>query len=164
MKETAVRWVEGRINGVLLRPLKMHSDERGWLAELYRTDELPPELVPLMGYLSVTHPGCTRGPHAHIRQTDYFGFVFPARFKLKLWDNRKDSATYGHTVTQVVGDTNLLIAVVPPGVVHGYKNISDQDGVILNFPNSLYAGKGRKESIDEIRYEDQQPVIFSMED
>jgi dTDP-4-dehydrorhamnose 3,5-epimerase len=50
--------------------------------------------------------------------------------------------------------------VVPPGVVHGYKNISDRDGMVLNYPDKLYKGWGKKEEVDEIRHEDKEDEFY----
>jgi len=44
--------------------------------------------------------------------------------------------------------------VVPPDVVHGYKNISDVDGLVVNCPDRLFAGWNRSEPVDEIRHEE----------
>jgi dTDP-4-dehydrorhamnose 3,5-epimerase len=155
-------WTEGQIDGVVVRPAKKNGDPRGWLCEIYRTDEIAGELTPVMGYVSVTHPGVTRGPHEHHQQTDIFGFLGPGGFKLKLWDNRKNSGTYGKTRTIIAGEDNPTITVIPPGVVHGYTNVSKTDGYVLNFPNRLYAGKGRKEPVDEVRYENATESGFVM--
>ena len=35
-----------------------------------------------------------------------------------------------------------------------YQNIGDADGIVINCPNRLYSGAGRKEEVDEIRHED----------
>ena len=48
------------IHGVIIKHLTLHEDERGWLAEIYRDDE--DHYQPVMGYVSVTHPGVARGP------------------------------------------------------------------------------------------------------
>jgi dTDP-4-dehydrorhamnose 3,5-epimerase len=53
-----------------------------------------------------------------------------------------------------VGENNPVFVIVPPGVVHAYQNIGAADAFVLNFPDRLYAGRGRKEPVDEIRYED----------
>lgn len=47
-----------------------------------------------------------------------------------------------------------VVIVVPPGVVHGYINIGATDALVLNLPNQLYAGRGKKFLVDEIRHED----------
>ena len=157
-----MEWSEGPIEGVDVRPLERRADDRGWLSETFRTDELPAELVPAMGYVSATRPGVTRGPHAHVEQTDMFVFTGPGTFRVRLWDDRVESPTQGNVMTIEVGEKRPAVVVVPPGVVHGYTNIGQCDAWALNFPNRLYAGSGRQQPVDEIRYEGRSDHPFSM--
>jgi dTDP-4-dehydrorhamnose 3,5-epimerase len=53
--------------------------------------------------------------------------------------------------------------LIPPGVVHAYKNVSEVPGLVVNFPNRLYAGEGRKGPVDEIRYEDRPGSPFVLD-
>jgi len=154
------RFSEGKINGVVVRELKKFFDKRGWLTELFRKDELEEEFLPAMAYISSTNPGVTRGPHEHWDQADYFCFIGPSNFKLRLWDNRKDSETFGSMMTLVVGETNPAAVLIPAGVVHGYQNVGETDGIVINCPNRLYAGAGRKEEVDEIRHENDGESTF----
>jgi dTDP-4-dehydrorhamnose 3,5-epimerase len=147
-------FIDGPIEGVVFKPVQLHADDRGWLAELYRHDELPSEIHPAMAYISETLPGVARGPHEHAAQTDYFVFLGPGEFVLYLWDTRAGSPTKGNKIKVVAGESNKQIVVIPPGIVHAYKNISDSPGWVINGPNRLYAGEGRKEVVDEIRHED----------
>ena len=137
--------------GVVLRPLKRFADSRGWLSELFRDDELPDCFEPTMGYLSVTHPGVARGPHEHRDQTDGFCFL-SGTFRLTLWENRAGRPR--QKVVMEVGEGNPVFITVPPGVVHAYENIGESDAYVLNFPDRLYAGWGKKETVDEIRHEE----------
>lgn len=140
--------MKSQFEGVVFTPLKKNEDERGWLYELFRTDELAEEHIPAMSYASWTHPGVERGPHEHHDQTDLFCFVGPGDFRLYLWDKA------GATREQyLVGHTNPMAVLVPPGVVHAYKNISNEIGLVFNGPNRLYAGPGKRYEIDEIRHE-----------
>src|SRR5215210_5790628 len=52
----------GAIQGVVVRDLKKHVDERGWLTELFRHDELETEFYPQMAYISQSEPQVQRGP------------------------------------------------------------------------------------------------------
>lgn len=143
--------IEAALPGVIARPLKRYTDPRGWLIELYRDDELPEGFKPTMGYLSLTHPDVARGPHEHVEQSD--GFVFlSGTFEVTLWENRPGKPRSKHVLT--AGEANPLFLVVPPGVVHAYRNVGVADAVVLNFPDRLYAGWGKKEPVDEIRHED----------
>jgi len=150
---------DGDIEGVFIKKMEMHADNRGWLGELFRKDESP-DFEPLMSYVSVTHPSFIRGPHEHKEQTDYFCFL--GKFRLYLWDNRKDSATYKNK--KILEDADRLIVVVPPGVVHAYKNTGKENAIVLNFPDRLYAGWNKKEKVDEIRYEDDAESPFRTQD
>jgi dTDP-4-dehydrorhamnose 3,5-epimerase len=139
------------IPGVIIVPLKKYADNRGWLTELFRNDELPEGFDVTMGYLSVTLPGVARGPHEHVDQTDLFAFL-SGEFELILWENRPGSPECKYSL--LVGENNPVAAFVPPGVVHAYRNVGSSDAFVLNFPNRLYAGWGKQEPVDEIRHED----------
>ena len=64
--------------------------------------------------------------------------------------------------TIVVGQENPSVVIVPAGVVHGYQNIGDTEGIVINCPNRLYRGAGRREEVDEIRHENDGLTIFRM--
>ncbi|CAG1066632.1 dTDP-4-dehydrorhamnose 3,5-epimerase [uncultured bacterium] len=144
---------EGPIEGVVIKKLKRFSDERGWLMELYRADEVDTEYHPVMTYVSLTRPGIARGPHEHIDQADYFCFAGPSDFKVYLWDNRPESKTYRNKVALVVGESDPTVVIVPKRVVHAYKNVGEDEGLVINCPNRLFKGEGKKEPVDEVRYE-----------
>ena len=155
---------DGEIKGVVVRKLARNHDSRGWLTELYRSDELDAEFFPAMSYISSTNPGVTRGPHEHWDQADYFCFLGPSNFKLRLWDNRKESETFLCRSTIIVGEDNPATVLIPAGVVHAYQNVGDVDGIVINCPNRLYRGVGRKEEIDEIRHENDGDTAYRMDD
>jgi dTDP-4-dehydrorhamnose 3,5-epimerase len=161
--EPVEAYIDGEIDDVLMRPLRVFNDSRGWLIELFRQDELVQEWWPVMTYVSQTLPGVTRGPHEHIDQTDGFGFFGPSDFKLFLWDIRIASTTRGRRTVLVLGASNPAAIWIPPGVVHAYRNIGDVPGLVFNAPNRLYAGWGKKEPVDEIRHEQAAPGKFPME-
>jgi dTDP-4-dehydrorhamnose 3,5-epimerase len=162
MTEQSQKFIDsGVIEGVTVRRPQRFRDDRGWVMEFFRQDELPAGLGPSMGYMSVTNPGVVRGPHEHLDQTDYFVFPGPGDFLLAMWDNRPDSRTYGKRVTAVCGESDVCIVIVPPGVVHGYCCISKQPGTCINVPNRLYKGEGKKQPVDEVRHENdpQSPYV-----
>jgi dTDP-4-dehydrorhamnose 3,5-epimerase len=155
---------DGEIEGVVVRKLVRNLDSRGWLIELFRSDDMDPEYFPAMSYISSTNPGVTRGPHEHWDQADLFCFLGPSNFKLRVWDNRKDSETFLCRSTLIVGEDNPATVLIPAGVVHAYQNVGDVDGIVINCPNRLYRGAGRKEEVDEIRHEDDGDTLYRMND
>jgi dTDP-4-dehydrorhamnose 3,5-epimerase len=145
---------QGEIEGIVVTPLKRNMDSRGYLVETFRVDTLPDNIRPQMSYLSVTEPGIVRGPHEHRDQTDVFSFLGPGNFLICLWDNRKGKKTFGNRMVLSGGSDNPITLIVPPGVVHGYRNTSKTErGTVLNYPDRLYAGAGKREPVDEIRHE-----------
>ena len=145
---------KGPIEGVVVTSFRKFLDERGWLVELFRNDELDRLFHPAMGYASLTNPGVLRGPHEHVDQADLFAWIGPGDFKVSLWDNREESPTYLNRLELMMGVNHPGSVLVPKGVVHCYRCVSHGPGMVLNFPNQLFAGCGRQEPIDEIRHED----------
>ena len=133
------------ITNVIIKKLNKYHDDRGWLTEIFREDEV--DYKPAMSYVSMTKPGVIRGPHEHKEQSDCFVFTGPGDFELHLWDKEGT-----HDVIEV-GENNPTLVIVPPGIVHGYKCISKIDALSINLPDKLYKGKNKEEGIDEIRWE-----------
>jgi len=156
-------WRPGPIGGVEVRPLRLYGDGRGWLAEIFREDELPPALRPVMAYVSLTLPGIARGPHEHRSQTDLFCFPGPGLFQVWLWDSRPGSASSGCRQVVTAGAGQPAVVIVPPGVVHAYRNVSAENGLVFNCPNTLFRGRGRAEDVDEIRHEDDPDSPYRLE-
>lgn len=152
----------GNIKDIIIKDLIKNTDSRGWLIELFRNDEIDDHVSPVMSYISMTNPGIVRGPHEHIEQTDYFCFV-GFKFRLMLWDNRRESDTYLNKMILEMNDNDHKIVIVPPGIVHVYKNIGKGPGCVFNFPNRLYAGPGKKDKVDEIRYENDPNSPFNID-
>jgi len=157
-----MEWKRGEIEGVAVIDLERHEDARGYLIETFRRDELPRPVDPAMSYISVTLPGQARGPHEHVHQTDMFSFAGPGNFRLALWDNREGSPTYGKFTEFTLGEAHPATVIVPPGIVHGYSNVSHLPALVLNYPDRLYRGKGKRDDVDEIRYEDGMDTPFRL--
>ncbi len=158
------KYVErGPIQDVAWVPLKFFNDARGWLVELFRNDLIDPKYRPQMAYVSMTKPGVARGPHEHVEQSDYFCFVGPSTFRVYLWDARKGSPTFGAKEVRDVGEAGAYALIVPPGVVHGYKNVGDKDGWVFNGANQLYAGWLKQDVVDEIRHEKDESSPYKID-
>jgi len=153
----------GTIHDVVIRDLIKYTDSRGWLSELFREDEIEREYLPAMAYISMTNAGVARGPHEHVDQADVFAFIGPSNFKIYLWDNRKESPTFQSKFFFIAGEESPKSVIIPAGVVHAYRNVGSSLGMVVNFPNRLFAGRGKKEPIDEIRHENQADSKFILD-
>ena len=139
------------IQGVIIKNISEFEDDRGWLKEIYRKDS--DNFQAVMSYISYTKFNVARGPHEHKHQSDFFVFIGPGDFELFLWDNREDSPTFEKEMKLVVGESNKVSIIVPPGVVHGYRSITEKGSISINLPDKLYAGENKQQEVDEIRYE-----------
>ncbi len=124
------------IEGVKTKPLRVIPDERGFLMEMLRSDDA---LFQKFGqvYVSVAYPGVVKGWHYHKRQTDYFTIV-KGMMKVVLYDQRKESPTFGELNEFFMGELNPVLLVIPPLVVHGMKAIGTESGYLVNCPTEPY--------------------------
>jgi dTDP-4-dehydrorhamnose 3,5-epimerase len=53
--------------------------------------------------------------------------------------------------------------LIPAGVVHAYQNVGGVNGIVINCPNRLYMGEGKRDKVDEIRHEDDPETIYRMD-
>ena len=126
------------IDGVLVRPLHWHSDQRGSLAELVRADDPEMMVVPFgQTYVTTLYPGVVKAWHLHDRQWDRM-VCLRGRVLLGLVDGREGSPTLGAQMRVVMGDRNFVVVRIPAGVWHGLKNISVDEAMVLNVVSSPF--------------------------
>jgi len=124
------------IDGVLVKQLKVNADERGYLVELLRSDD---PIFQRFGqaYVSLNYPGVVRAWHYHKLQTDFLTCV-RGMVKAVMYDDRVGSPTRGTVEEYFIGEHNRILVAIPPGVLHGYKTISDGPSLLVNFPTEPY--------------------------
>ncbi|MDP2673765.1 MAG: dTDP-4-dehydrorhamnose 3,5-epimerase family protein [Dehalococcoidia bacterium] len=124
------------IQGVEIKQLARHADERGFLMELLRSDD---PIFTRFGqcYVSMNYPGVIRAWHWHKKQDDFF-VVVKGMIKVGLYDLREGSPTQGEAAELYLGDNNSIMLKIPVGVVHGYKTVGTEPSLLINFPSELY--------------------------
>ena len=128
------------INGIVIKDLKKHVDERGFFAELLRDDwkEVILEDKIVQFNLSFSYPNVVRAWHRHMRgQVDYFISV-EGSLKVCAYDDRKNSETEGELDEIVLSSESLKLVRVPGVLWHGYKAIGTKPVRILYGVNRLY--------------------------
>jgi len=112
------------IDGVVLKELVTHADERGFFREVVRvTDDFFKEGFGQWSH-SLMHAGTAKAWHIHRRQTDWW-YVALGTLKVALYDTRVDSPTHGQLMEFLTGDHHpAQIIKIPPGVAHGCKAIA----------------------------------------
>src|SRR5450631_3729849 len=112
------------IEGVILKNLVTHTDERGFFREIIRvSDDFFPEGFGQWSH-SLMYQGVAKAWHIHNKQIDWW-YVGSGVLKVALHDNREDSPTFGNTMELLMGDNqSAKVLRIPPGVAHGCKCIS----------------------------------------
>jgi len=124
------------IEGVEIKQLTRHADERGYLMEVLRCDDA---IFRKFGqvYVSLNYPGVVRGWHYHKKQDDHFAVV-KGMVKVALYDAREGSPTHGQVDQFFLGEQNNILLKIPVGVMHGYKTVSTEPSLLINFPTEPY--------------------------
>jgi len=110
---------------VHLYRLEKHPDRRGSFFEVFRKEWLPDTFNDnVQVNCSSSTPGVLRGLHYHKRQWDFWVPV-SGKMTAGLADLRKESATYGKSLTIDLDGEEPAGLLIPPFVAHGYAAKTD---------------------------------------
>ncbi len=111
------------IDGVVVKKLVTHKDNRGFFREIIRsTDDFFNEGFAQWSH-SQMYTGVIKAWHWHKVQTDYW-YVCNGVLRIGLYDIRENSKTYKRTMDFLMGDNqDAQLVAIPPGVAHGCKAI-----------------------------------------
>lgn len=140
------------IQGVIIKQLVTHADERGFFREIIRvTDGFFKEGFGQLSH-SLVFPGVIKAWHAHKLQGQW-NYVVSGLLKVVLCDFRPDSPTFRERTEFFAGDNQpAQVYYFPAGVLHGYK--------CINGPmNIIYVTSGTYDSDEEVRISFNDPAI-----
>ena len=143
------------IEGVKIKNITSHGDERGYFREILRDDD---RLLKRFGQTSVSsaRPGVVKAFHWHKLQDDFF-YVVSGKAFVVLYDRRKNSKTFGKTMTLEMDEDKPKLLFIPKGVAHGYKALGNNHVVMLYTMTKSYNSK----KPDEFRIpEDSKEINF----
>lgn len=144
--------MSAKIEGVEIKDLVIHKDERGFFSEIMRQSEgIFQDSFAQWSY-SFNNTGVVKAWHLHERQTDWM-CTLVGDMKLVLYDTREDSSTHKEIMEILMGETQgLKVVKIPPGVAHGYK--------VINGPMSIvYLTNREYDPEDELRIPHDDPEI-----
>ena len=134
------------IDGVVIKKLITHSDERGFFREIIRfSDEFQNISIGQLSH-SLVNEGVIKAWHGHKVQSQW-NYVVSGKILVALFDKRENSSTYNEIMEFFAcTEENHLTYFFPPGVFHGYK--------CLRGPmNIIYVTSGIYDLHDEVRIE-----------
>jgi len=140
------------IDGVVIKELITHTDERGFFREIIRaTDNSFQDEFGQLSH-SLVHPGVIKAWHAHKIQGQW-NYIVCGLIKATLHDFRPDSPTFRETMEFLAGDNQpARVYYFPPGVLHGYKCIRGPMHIV-------YVTSGTYDLSDEVRIPQDSPEI-----
>ena len=134
------------IEDVKIKELKVYNDTHvngeeviktpGILMEVLRDSE---GLLEKFGQttFTITYKGTIKAFHWHKRQDDLW-FMPTGKAIVVLYDLREDSSTFGETEVIEAGKDNYKLIVIPKGVAHGYKVLSDEPVMLFYHTTEEY--------------------------
>jgi dTDP-4-dehydrorhamnose 3,5-epimerase len=121
------------IDGCAVVPAKPNPDGRGCLYEIYRA-EWPGAFPAVQWNACLSKKGVVRGVHVHVDYEEYYTLL-AGRGLLGLRDIRRDSPTFGRSVTIDWRAEDRCAITIPRGVAHVLWFIED---AVLAFALSSY--------------------------
>lgn len=109
--------------GVYIKNLVTHEDERGFFREILRVTDPFFDLSFGQWSHSRMKTGVIKAWHYHKIQTDFW-YVSRGILKVGLYDLRQESSTFRQTMSLEMGDeTSALLIKIPAMVAHGCKAV-----------------------------------------
>ncbi len=125
------------IAGIVVEPLQIYADDRGFFAELARlgTPGTAANMIPdaqrqIQISATLSYPGTIKAIHYHYEQSDLWAPV-AGMLQVFLSDLRSNSPTFGAINTLYVGKFRPWRILIPPGVAHGYKVIGAEPAQLV---------------------------------
>lgn len=148
LKSLDFKITKSTIDGVKLKELNPIVDGRGEVTELWSLPWVEKEgfSVPKHIYQSFTDYGVTKCWHLHALHTDQFT-VTRGKLQVCLVDLREDSPTFKTANSFVLGNNQPRLLMIPPGVMHGWKALSQPEVIVTNLQTEIY------DPADEFKFE-----------
>jgi dTDP-4-dehydrorhamnose 3,5-epimerase len=141
------------IEGVHVKSLGTHADDRGFFREIYRADD-PFFTGVKQTSVTETYPGVIKAFHWHKLQDDVW-YVARGMAQVVLHDVRSDSPSKGTTQVVYAGEQNPVLIYIPVGVAHGYRVLGDKPVMLFYHTTEVY----NPNAPDEYRMPYDDPTI-----
>ena len=136
------------IDGVKIIDLKKITDERGMIFHMLKnTDEHFQKFGEI--YFSTVKPKFIKAWHLHKEATLNYVCI-KGKVKLVLFDERKESETFGKYQKLILSPEDYFMVTIPPLVWNGFKGIDQEESIIANCMSIPHDEKEmvRKEPLD----------------
>lgn len=136
------------INGVKIIQKKVITDDRGKILHMLRADDSNFKKFGEI-YFSYVNPKKIKAWHIHKKMTLNYVAAF-GKIKLVLYDDRKNSDTFGEVQEIFLSNENHLLVSIPPYIWNGFTSADDNLAVLANCSDIPHD----KEEISRLDYDD----------
>lgn len=136
------------INGVKIIQKKVITDDRGKILHMLRADDSNFKKFGEI-YFSYVNPKKIKAWHIHKKMTLNYVAAF-GKIKLVLYDDRKNSDTFGEVQEIFLSNENHLLVSIPPYIWNGFTSADDNLAVLANCSDIPHD----KEEISRLDYND----------
>ena len=116
-----------------VKKLEIHKDERGWLVELLKADELEEPVKQL--HIASIKPGGVRGNHYHAKRIEWF-FLVAGKARLVLVDIKTKKR-----VSFQLSEEKPQVITIYPDISHAVKNIGKKTAYLVSAQNDIFDPK-----------------------
>jgi dTDP-4-dehydrorhamnose 3,5-epimerase len=140
----------GPIDGVMVKSLQVHADQRGYFLEQLKRGDVDDQGRPFLPEQSFAQmsrslayarggnpPELIKAFHWHRRQWDYWDIV-QGNARIVLVDLRSQSPTAGRTQVVIAGQNSPKMVAIPPLVAHGYQVLDLHDVLLCYYVTEAY--------------------------
>ena len=118
------------IKDIIQTSLKQIHDERGKVMHMLRSSDSHFENFGEV-YFSWIYPDVIKAWHKHEKMT--MNYAVPVGcIKLVLYDDRKESSTFGEINQFYMNAENYYLLTIPYGIWYGFKAVGNQAAMIVN--------------------------------
>jgi len=123
------------MKGIKVNTLDVKRDERGWLSEIIRKEELVRNQDFGQFMVTTAYPGCVKGNHYHTRKFEWF-CVLKGEARLVLVDNHS-----GEREELILNEHQLKTVRIPPQISHAIENVGTEMVYVLIYTDEPYDEK-----------------------
>ena len=136
------------IQDVIIVKKQVISDDRGKILHMLRNDD---KNFSKFGeiYFSYVFPKKIKAWHIHKKMTLNYVAAF-GKIKLVLYDDRKNSKTFGKIQEIFLSNQNHLLVSIPPNIWNGFTSADENLAVLANCSNIPHD----KEEISRLNFDD----------
>jgi len=113
-----------------IKELEIHSDNRGWLVELLKANELEKPVKQL--HIASIKPGCVRGNHYHSKRMEWF-FIVAGKAELSLQDIKTKEKIHFK-----LSPKEPKVITIFPYIAHAVKNIGKEIVYLVSAQSDIY--------------------------